>query len=72
MEWDDALVIRSVKSEKCEMCGNSYDPRGIREHLAEAHQIGQSSQGRRVKTEGNQGRVRVREHTRKRLWRQRK
>jgi hypothetical protein len=64
MEWNDPLVLRSLESGKCQMCDNSYDPRGIREHLADVHKIGKSSQAGRI--EDGSSKIIVREHTRSR------
>jgi hypothetical protein len=70
MEWDDPLVIHSLESGSCKMCDSSYDPRDIREHLADVHKIGKSSRTGQVEAES--GQIRVREHTRNRPRRRRK
>lgn len=64
MKWNDSLVIRSLESGNCEMCDNSYDPRGIREHLADVQKIGRPPQVNQLKIEGSH--IKVRERTRSR------
>jgi len=57
MEWNDPLVVRSLESGTCTMCDNSHDPRDIREHLADVHNIGKSS--------SVNSQITVRQHTRR-------
>jgi hypothetical protein len=64
MEWDDPLVVLSLRLETCQMCDSSYDRRSIREHLADEHKICKSPREGAPKS-GN-GDILVREHTRSR------